>query len=405
MPFTWTVALRFLKEGRTQTLLILLGIATGVGVIVFLSALITGLQGSLVDKTLGTQAHIVLRQPDDVARPQLDRDREAVLDHVQRPEQRLRSILAWPQTLALLRATPGVTAASPTVAGSAFALRGTANRSVALRGIEPASFGAILDMAPRMVDGVFDVNATNAVIGTELAHDLGLATGDKVRIQAPSGRIDVFTITGIFDVGNKDLNLRWVFLSLRNAQTLLDLAGGVSTLEVKVDRLFEAETTAQRLAARTGLQADSWMKLNAQLLVGLRSQNSSSYMIQVFIIVAVVLGIASVLVVSVVQKSREIGIMRAFGTSRAQIRRIFLLQGGLLGLLGAVLGCLLGIVLGLFFQTLATNPDGSPTFPVALTPALFARTGLIALATGLVGAWLPARRAARLDPAVAIRHE
>jgi lipoprotein-releasing system permease protein len=405
MPFTWTVALRFLKEGRTQTLLILLGIATGVGVIVFLSALITGLQGSLVDKTLGTQAHIVLRQPEDVARPQLDRDREAVLDHVQRPEQRLRSILAWPQTLALLRSTPGVTAASPTVAGSAFALRGTANRSVALRGIEPATFGAILDMGPRMVDGVFNVNATNAVIGTELAHELGLATGDKVRIQAPSGRLDVFTITGIFDVGNKDLNLRWVFLSLRNAQTLLDLAGGVSTLEVKVDKLFEAETAAQQLAARTGLQADSWMKLNAQLLVGLRSQNSSSYMIQVFIIVAVVLGIASVLVVSVVQKSREIGILRAFGTSRTQIMRIFLLQGGLLGLAGAVLGCLLGIVLGLFFQTLATNPDGSPTFPVALTPVLYARTGLIALATGLLGAWLPARRAARLDPAVAIRHE
>ncbi|NTV75875.1 MAG: ABC transporter permease, partial [Holophaga sp.] len=275
MPFTWTVAVRFLREGRAQTLLILAGLATGVGVIVFLSALITGLQESLVDRTLGTQAHIVLRQPEDVARPQLDRGAGLVLDRIQRPEQRLRSILAWPQSLALLRATQGVTAASPTVAGAAFAFKGAANRSVALRGVDP-SYRAILDLAPRITEGAFDVAGTNAVVGTELAHELGLTTGDKVRLQTPAGQNQVFTVTGIFDVGNKDLNLRWVFLSLRNAQTLLDLAGGVSTLEVKVDRLFEAEAMAQRLAARTGLQADSWMKLNAQLLVGLRSQNSSS---------------------------------------------------------------------------------------------------------------------------------
>jgi len=397
------VALRFLREGRTQTLLILLGIGTGVGVIVFLSALITGLQESLVEKTLGTQAHVVLRPPEDVARPQLARQGEAVAARVQPPEQRLRTILDWPQALRRLRATPGVTAASPTVAGSAFAFRGNANRSVALRGVDPDTFGAILDLRPRLVEGAFDLGATRALIGTELAHDLGLSSGDRVRIQAPGGQDAVFTVAGIFDVGNKDLNQRWVFVSLRNAQTLLDLAGGVSTLEVKVARIFEAEALAQKLGAATGLQADSWMKLNAQLLVGLRSQNSSSYMIQTFIIVAVVLGIASVLVVSVVQKSREIGILRAFGTTRGQVMRIFLLQGGLLGLAGAAGGTLLGIVLGLFFQTLATNPDGSPTFPVNLDAALFLRTALLAVGTGLLGAWLPARRAARMDPAAAIR--
>ncbi|BDU76034.1 ABC transporter permease [Mesoterricola sediminis] len=404
LPFIWAVALRFLREGRTQTQLILLGIGTGVGVIVFLSALITGLQGSLVEKTLGTQAHIVLRPPEDVARPQLDRAGAAVAGRVQPPEQRLRTILDWPKALAALRATPGVTAASPTVAGSAFAFRGNANRSVALRGVDPETFPAILDLGPRLVEGDGDLGATRALVGTELAHDLGLSAGDRVRIQAPGGQDAVFTVAGVFDVGNKDLNQRWVFVSLRNAQTLLDLAGGVSTLEVKVDRIFEAEALAQRLGAATGLQADSWMKLNAQLLVGLRSQNSSSIMIQVFIIVAVVLGIASVLVVSVVQKSREIGILRAFGTSRRQVMGIFLLQGGLLGLAGAAGGCLLGMVLGLFFQTLATNPDGSPTFPVALDTALFLRTVAIAVGTGLVGAWLPARRAARMDPAAAIRH-
>ena len=147
------------------------------------------------------------------------------------------------------------------------------------------------------------------------------------------------------------------------------------------------------------------MTLNSELLIGLRGQSSSSVMIQFFVIVAVMLGIASVLVVSVIQKGRQIGILRAFGTRREQILRIFLIQGSLLGLVGSLGGILLGTCLALFFQNLASNQDGTPTFPVALTASLYARSILIAMITGLLGAWLPARRAANMDPAVAIRYE
>lgn len=404
MRFPWFMALRFLKEGRTQTGLILAGIGVGVGVIVFLSALITGLQQSIVDRTLGTQPHIILRAPEDLARPQRDTT-EATMAHIQRPAQRLRTVLGWQQTLDRLRRTPGITSASPTVAGSGFALRGTATKSIALRGVDPDSYGSILDLRSRLVSGTFDISGTHALIGTELARELGVAAGDKLRLTSAEERSDVFTVMGIFDVGNKELNARWVFVSLRQGQTLMNLAGGVSTLEVRVAELFEAERIAQRLGPETGLLAESWMRLNAQLLVGLRSQDSSSYMIQFFVIVAVTLGIASVLVVSVVQKSKQIGILRATGISRQQVRDIFLLQGGLLGLAGSVVGILLGIGLSLFFQSLATNPDGSPTFPVNLDLPLFLRATATALATGLIGAWLPARRAAALDPAVAIRHD
>ena len=97
MRFELQMALRFLKEGRMQTALILAGISTGVGVIIFMSALIGGLQESIIDRTLGTQAHIVLRPPEEEARPQLDRENETILEHIQRPAQRLRSILGWPR--------------------------------------------------------------------------------------------------------------------------------------------------------------------------------------------------------------------------------------------------------------------------------------------------------------------
>jgi lipoprotein-releasing system permease protein len=399
------MALRFLKEGRMQTALILAGISTGVGVIIFISALIGGLQESIIDRTLGTQAHVVLRPPEEEARPQIDRERETVLEHVQRPAQRLRSILGWPQLLTDMRRRPEVTAASPTVSGSAFALRGTAYRSVVLRGVEPESYSGILNLRSKLTEGTLDLTGTHIVVGVELSKELGLSVGDTLRLTAPENRSEVFTVSGFFDVGNKDLNLRWVFISLREGQTLMNLYGGVSTVEVKVRDIFSAEKEAQEIRAETGLMADSWMKMNSELLIGLRGQNSSSVMIQFFVIVAVVLGIASVLVVSVIQKGRQIGILRAFGTRREQVLRIFLFQGGLLGLVGSLGGIMLGTFLALFFQSMVSNQDGTPTFPVALTIALYVRSVLVALITGLIGAWLPARRAANLDPAIAIRNE
>ena len=405
MPFEVLVALRFLKEGHTQTHLILSGIGVGVGVIVFLSALIGGLQDSLIERTLGTQAHVVVRAPEDVVRPLTPpAPGREVASRLEQPAQRLRSIVGWPQTLDLLRGLPRVTAASPTVSGAAFALRGLANRSIALRGVEPASFRRIIDMAPRMTAGEFRVDATNAAIGVELAADLGVSVGDKIRVETPDGRSDVFVVAGIFDVGNKDLNERWVFVSLRAAQTLLDLAGGISTIELKVDEIFAAEGVAGEIAARTGLQADSWMKLNRQLLVGLRSQSASSWMIQFFVVVAVALGIASVLVVSVVQKSREIGILKAMGTRTAQVERIFLVQGAILGLTGSGVGIAVGTALSLFFASLARNPDGSATFPVNLSLGLYLGASAVATLTGVLAAVAPARRAARLDPADVIRY-
>jgi lipoprotein-releasing system permease protein len=119
MRFELQVALRFLQEGRVQTALIIAGIGTGVGVIIFLSALIAGLQASIIERTLGTQAHVVLQPPEEEARPQLDRAHQDVLAHVQRPAQRLRTILGWPRLLADLRRRPDVTAATPTVTGNA----------------------------------------------------------------------------------------------------------------------------------------------------------------------------------------------------------------------------------------------------------------------------------------------
>lgn len=404
MAFEWFVALRFLREGRLQTLLVFAGVSVGVGVIVFLGALIDGLQQSLIDQTLGSQAQVVVQPAEEKVRCLLPDGNAAVTARIEKAPQRLRSIPQWQQTMTLLDGVSGVLAVAPNVSGAAFVRRGAAREPAILRGVVPERFDRVVPISARLKGGRFDVAGTSVVIGVEMAKNLGVVVGDKIRIATEEGRDEVFTISGIFDLGNKEVNGRWALVSLRSAQSLLDLPGGVSRIELKIDDIFAADAIAERIADMTGLQVDPWTKINAQLLVGLRSQNSSSYMIQFFVIMAVALGIASVLVVAVVQKSREIGILRAVGTSTGRIMRIFLMQGALAGLVGSLLGCLIGAGLGLFFQTMATDLDGKPIFPVDLSLGRFVMASAIATLVGLASAVFPARRAARLDPAQVIRY-
>ncbi len=402
MRFEWFVAIRYLREGRAQTALVLGGTTVGVAVLIFLTALISGLQRSLVAQTLSSQAHVVVKAPERAARP-LATDARAA-DRVEKVPDRIRSIEQWQQLVATLPGLPGVVAATPTAAGAAFASRGPATKSVALRGIEPESFARVIDIAPRMRAGRVALEGAEAIVGTTLASDLGVGVGDKIRLATPEGRGDTFTIAGIFDIGNKEVNARWVFVPLRAAQTMLDVPGGATTIEVKVAEIFDAERVARDIQARHGLSADSWMELNQQLLVGLRSQSASSWMIQVLVVLAVALGIASVLGVSVIQKSREIGILKATGTSTGTVQRIFLLEGALVGAAGSVLGAVLGSVMAIAFAGLARAPTGDPLFPVDLTPGLYLAASAVAIVTGTLAAWFPASRAARLEPAEVIRY-
>ncbi len=404
MPISWFLAARFLREGRAQSALIVIGVAVGVAVMVFLSALIGGLETRLVAQTLGTQAHIVVRPADEAARPMMLDATTQTLAHIERTAQRARSILRWQQVSDELSRTDGVTAVSPTTSGPAMALRANATRAVLLIGADATRFASIYPVREHIVAGRFDPSRTGCVIGRELASDLGVSVGDKLRLSASGEVAELYVVDGVYDLGNREVNRRWVLVAQRTAQTLLDLPGGVTSIELRVRSVYEAEAIAARVRSRTGLIADSWMQSNAQLLVALQSQGSSSAVIQAFVILEVAMGIASVLVVSVAQKRKEIGILRAMGARRATVVWVFLLQGAIVGLLGSIVGAALGAGLGAAFAAMARNADGTATFPFSISWALLGRSSLIAVATGICAAVLPARSASRLDPAEAIRN-
>ena len=404
VPFEWIVAIRFLREGRMQTVFILVGVAIGVGVIVFMSALLAGLQGNFIARVLSAQAHIQLLPPKEVTRalhPATPSEVDAAI--VQPPLQRLKSIDQWQSLLTTVRDMPDVTVVSPVVGGSALAVRGSASRAISLTGVEPEGYFQIVKLPEKIVRGTPRLTGQDILVGTDLASDLGVDVGDKLRLANAAGVATTLTISGVFDLGNKGANQRSTFVALRTAQSLLGLLGGVTSIEVTVRDVYAAEVIAQRIQAATGVQADSWIKSSAQFFVAISAQTTANTVIRFFVGLSVAFGIASVLVVSVVQKSREIGILRAMGISRGQILRIFLLQGGLLGLSGAVVGSVLGAAGLVLWQSLAKNADGTPLFGLVLDPMLFVIALLLASVTGLGAAFAPALRAARLDPVVAIR--
>ena len=401
--FELIVAFRFMREGLMQTLLIILGVGLGAGVIVFLSALLGGLRDNVVNRTLNFQAPIVILPPDQIARP-LRADGDAkVAAQVQPRSQQLRSIDQWQKVRDMVARTPGVIALTPVVSGPGFAQRGDANKAVAITGIEPGSYFDVIKLPEKIVAGSVDIGPLDIIVGTELADDLGVGVGDKLRLATAGGADATLTVVGIFDFGNKAVNERNVYLSLRSAQSLLDLIGGVTAIDVRVDDPFAAERIAQILRARTELKVDSWIRTNEQFFTAMAAQTMTNTLIRIFVGLTVALGIASVLVVSVIQKAREIGILRAMGTSPAQVLRVFLNQGGAVGLAGSVRGSLLAFTFLQVWRGVARNPDGTPMFVIHMEPSLFALAALGATLVGVLSAVAPARRAARLDPVVAIR--
>lgn len=394
-----TIAFGFLREGKAQSTLILIGIAVGVAVIVFITALITGLQANIIDRTLGTQAHIRVLPPEELNHilPVPSGVVQLLLED--KRAQRLRSINNWQKVRDVLDTLPQVRAVSPIISGPAFARRGDALQSVALVGIDATRYQRIIPIQRDIIDGVFRIGAGDAVVGKQLAKDLGLRVGDKLRLDGGQGRESVVNVAGIFELGVRELDARYVYLDMKQTQSLLNLPGAATVIDVTVSNIFDAGAIATRIGRLTGLKAESWMETNAQLMNALRSQSLSTQMICVFVALSVALGIASVLSVSVVQRTREIGILRAMGTTQQQMQSVFLIQGAFFGLAGSLLGAVAGYALvGAF------NAFGPKLFYIPVDPRLpFAAAGLATL-TGVISAAIPARRAASLDPVEAIRH-
>src|SRR5690606_12308864 len=220
-----------------------------------------------------------------------------------------------------------------------------------------------------------------------------------LRLDTGQQNTALVNIAGIFELGVRDLDARYVYLDLKQAQSLLSLPGGVTVIDLRITDIFAADDVAAQVGRLTGLQAESWIASNAQLMNAISAQSLSTNMIIIFVAISVAFGIASVMTVSVVQRTREIGILRATGATRSQILRVFLFQGAIFGLIVSTVGSMASYGLVWIF-----NHFGPGLFYIPLSINLVLIALLLATLTGVLAAAVPSRRAAALDPVEAIRH-
>ncbi len=388
MKLSFDIAVRFLVSNKGQTLLILVGIAIGVSVLIFLSSLIGGLQQDLIDTAIGSSSQITLEPTNE----------DKTITTIRDPEKLILKMRA---------ASDDFTVIAPVVDGSGFALYKTEDESVRFRGLNLSDAEAIYGVRESITEGRSYLNAREIIIGTLVAENLGLTVGETLTLKTPDDVTYDVQVVGLFDLENRDLNSSWIIGSVSDMQTLLGLGREVTGIESQVQDVFAADLLAEEL--RSVLSGEpvtiiDWKARNESLLSGLQGQSSSTLLIQVFVLVSVVLGIASVLAITVVQRSRQIGILKAMGISNRQTSMIFLFQGMLLGLFGAIAGVGLGLGLARLFSTFVVRPDGTPVVNILVDYNQIFQLTIFSALAAMVAAIIPANKSKKLDPIEVIKN-
>ncbi|MBC8060476.1 MAG: ABC transporter permease [Clostridiaceae bacterium] len=387
MKLAFRIALRFLKSSKGQTIFIIMGIAVGVSVQIFIGTLIQGLQKSLVDKTIGHSSQVTI----------VSNLNDKTIDNWQ---DKVKAVSSYDNRLI---------AVSPSADQPGFLKLGGKTESVLVRGFQWDNAEKIYSIKNAIYEGDIPKNKNEVIIGKDLRKEINVNKGDTINITAPNGTKADYTITGFFDLGVAPLNKVWILTDIVTVQDNFNIGDKITSIEMQVGEndAFNADKIAGILKTKLNddtLNVEDWKSQNGQLLSGLSGQGVSSLMIQIFVLISVILGIASVLAISVVQKSKQIGILKAMGIKDKTASGIFLFQGLLLGIVGGSLGIIFGLGLLTGFTKFALNPDGTPVVPLFIDYKFIAISCLIAILSATLAALVPARNSSRLQPMEVIKN-
>jgi len=294
---------------------------------------------------------------------------------------------------------------SPTLTLPAFVDFDDNTESSVFRGFSLEEAEGIYGFEESVVEGDLP-GEEEVMVGKAMGENLELQTGDTLEVFDFDGNRSEVVVSGFFDLKVASINESWVVSTLDTAQGVFERENTITALEMQIEDVFEADTFAADISTLlddSQLEVSNWKEENEELLSGLQGQDVSSIMIQIFVVVAVVLGIASVLAISVIQRSKQIGILKAMGVNNRASSLIFLFQGLILGVIGGLLGIALGLGLSYAFMEFATGPEGEPIVEIALNYRFLAFSFLIAVAASTIAALIPARRSSKLEPIEVIR--
>ncbi len=388
MSINFKIASRFMKSNKAQTTLISLGIALGVAVQIFLGLLINNLNDNLLNKTIGSSSQITITSQNK--EDKIIKDYGNIVEDIKSNEgNAITDLLTILDTPALVN-------------------NGDSNESILVRGLNYSEDNDIYDIKNKITEGEFPTNNGDVLIGTGVSNSLNLNIGDEFTLITSNNNETLVKVSGIVDMQVKALNDSWVLTSLESAQNLFNQDNSITTIEMKIDmdKIFDADTIAANISTYIpeNLNITNWKEDNGSLLDALSGQKSSSLIIQVFIIISVTMSIAGVLAISVLQKSKQIGILKAMGIKNKAAASIFLLQGLIFGVIGTTVGTALGITLFKIFNIVVKTSDGSPLVPGNMYFGFIAISALLSIASSIIAAGIAARKSLKLDPMDIIRN-
>ncbi|MFC1869690.1 ABC transporter permease [Chloroflexota bacterium] len=377
------IAIRFLKTGGTQNLLIIIGIAIAISIQIFVGLLINSLQKTLVDRTLGNSPQITILSSTDI-----------------------NTIRDWDIIVRDLEEIDQLKATAVSATANAFIQDGGRNLPIIVRGFNFDDLDSIYNIRDSLYEGKPYKSVREVLIGKDLRDELEADIGDKLVVKTPDGKEAYLIISGFYDLGVASINESWILANLDTTQRIFNFGNRITSIEVTVKDIFAADNTAheiEKLLDNNDLKVNNWKEQNEELLSGLEGQRMSSLVIQVVIIASVVIAISSVLAITVLQKAKEIGILKAMGIKDLAASLIFIYEGFLVGLLGATLGVILGLGLLYGFDASTTSADGAAIVDLYIENDFIITSWFIGVTASTIAGILPARKSLKLNPVEIIR--
>jgi lipoprotein-releasing system permease protein len=405
MKFELMVAIRYLKAKRKQavisliTIISIIGVAAGVAALIIALAINAGFRADLQKRLLGAQAHVSI----------LRKDRAGGISDYMRLTKEIEQV-------------PGVTSAGPAVYQKALIYSSSQANGVMLKGIIPELESSLSALSANMVDGSLkDFREDSIILGKELSKQLGVSKGDKVKVVSietsltPLGavpRYRTFTVSGLFESGLYDLDSTWVYVPLPAAQRLFGLSDEVSTIEVKVNDIDQAKAIGQRIVDRIGgnFEFTDWMTMNQSIFQALQLERIVTLITIGLIVLVAALNIVATLIMMVLEKTRDIAILMSMGATKDNIRRIFILQGVIIGVIGTVFGVAIGqtvcrIADSYHLIRLAPDIYSIAYVPFKAAPLDTAIVATLAVFISFIATLYPSAAASKLQPVEALRYE
>jgi lipoprotein-releasing system permease protein len=412
------VALAHLTHRKRQTAVSLSGVVLGVAFFLAVSSLMRGSEKDFLKRLVDNSPHITVS--DEYRRPRTQpaalrwTDGAVAIANV-KPQTETRGIRGYRQKLEFVESLPGVRVA-PVLVGSAVLTFAGRQEGVTMSGVVPSSIANVSTIDEKIIEGSIDALAANPngiVIGKGLADKFNLHLASTLGVSATAAVAGAGTATvrpmkvvGIFRTGNASYDETQTFVLLKRAQAMFDRANRVNRFIIQLDDAYEARKVAARIEETIGYKSVSWAEASEDIVSVLVIRNLIMYSVVSAILIVASFGIYNTLSTIVIEKTRDIAIMRSMGFHARDMHSIFLLEGVIVGAIGSVLGLAMGVGLMKLLSQIAIKPPGGTeviNLPVWWGPEQYAMAAAFAMASCIAAAYLPARRAGRVHPVDILR--